>query len=183
MTVALAAPSPLRDGEVALLPIDPGVAALIVAASHDAEVTRWTQIPERLTLVDAGMVTAGWAHGNHSSVRLQVCTPEHSPAGMVTIWINAEGEAEIGYWLLEAARGRGIGRRAVALACRWAFEVCALDRLELTTLPGNTGSERLAAACGFVAQDTVIRDIKGSRRTLQRWVRVSDLDQRSPIGT
>lgn len=183
MTIALASPSPLRDGEVALLPIDPGVAALIVAASHDPEVTRWTQIPEHLSLVDAGMVTAGWAMSRGSSVRLQVCTPEHAPAGMVTLWINAEGEVEVGYWLLEAARGRGVGRRAVALVCEWAFEVCGLERLQLTTLPGNVASERVAAACAFVRQGTVIRDIKGSARTLQLWVRRRDVAQRASKGT
>ena len=56
MTRALAAPSPLRDGEVALLPVDGDVTALIVAASHDPEITRWTQVPRDLTLLDASLL-------------------------------------------------------------------------------------------------------------------------------
>jgi RimJ/RimL family protein N-acetyltransferase len=174
MTVALAAPSPLRDGEVTLLPLDGGVPALLVAASHDPEVTRWTQIPEDLTLLDAGLVTGGWTASRASTARLQVCLPELSPAGMVTVWINSAGEAEVGYWLLAPARGRGIARRAVSLLCTWAFETCGLDRLQLTTMPGNTASEKVAAACGFHAQGFVVRDIKGTARPLQLWVRMRD---------
>ncbi len=49
VTAALAAPSPLRDGEVTLLPLDDGVPALLVAASHDDEVTRWTEVPAGMT--------------------------------------------------------------------------------------------------------------------------------------
>jgi RimJ/RimL family protein N-acetyltransferase len=170
MTAVLATPSPLRDGEVRLLPLDSGVPALLVAASHDPEITRWTQIPEGMTLLDAGLVTAGWA-GNRSSVRFQVCLPDLSPAGMVTVWINSAGEAEVGYWLLEPARGRGVARRALGLVCTWAFTTAALERLQLTTLPGNAASEKVAGACGFHAAGTVVRDIKGCPCTLRLWVR------------
>jgi RimJ/RimL family protein N-acetyltransferase len=182
MTVALPAPSPLSDGEVALLPVDAGVAALIVAASHDAEVTRWTQIPERLTLQDAGLVTAGWSVTGGSAVRLQVVAAEHAPAGMVTLWINGDGEAEVGYWLLAAARGRGIGRRAVSLLCDWALGTAGMDRLQITTLPGNVASEHVAERCGFRREGTLVRDIKGTARTLQLWVRRGDAAQRESIG-
>ena len=148
MTTALAAPSPLRHGEVALLPLDATAPALLVAASYDHEVTRWTQVPEGMTLLDAGLVTAGWA-SNPNVVRFQVCLPDDSRVGMVTVWINNLGEAEVGYWLLEGARGRGVARRAVRMLCDWALATCDLERLHLTTLPGNTSSERVATACGF----------------------------------
>jgi RimJ/RimL family protein N-acetyltransferase len=184
VTTALAVPSPLRDGEVALLPIDTGVAALIVAASHDPEVTRWTQVPEDLSLVDANLITAGWSMASVTTARYQVCVPEMAPAGMVTVWVNAEGEAEVGYWLLAAARGRGIARRAVRLLCDWTFAECAVDRLQLTTLPGNVASERVAESCGFHRDGTVVRDIKGISQTLQLWLRTSgDSAQRAETGT
>jgi RimJ/RimL family protein N-acetyltransferase len=168
MTGALASPPPLRDGEVELLPIDSRVPALLVAASHDAEVTRWTQIPEGMSILDAGLVAAGW-RGNRGTVRMQVCVPGDAPAGMVTIWINGDGEAEVGYWLLESARGRGIARRAVRLVCDWAFESGDVELLQLTTLPGNVASERVASVCGFRPAGTVVRDIKGETRTLSLW--------------
>jgi [ribosomal protein S5]-alanine N-acetyltransferase len=143
LTAALATPSPLRDGEVTLLPLDAAVPALLVAASHDEEVTRWTQVPAGMTLLDAGLVTAGWA-SNRSVVRLQICLPELTPVGMVTVWIDSGGEAEVGYWLLKPARGRGVARRAVRMLCDWAFAACDLERLQLTTLVGNTSSEKVA---------------------------------------
>ncbi|HEY8674476.1 MAG TPA: GNAT family N-acetyltransferase [Candidatus Dormibacteraeota bacterium] len=173
MTTALAAPSPLRHGEVALLPLDATAPALLVAASYDEEVTRWTSVPRHMTLLDARMVTAGWA-SNRSVVRLQVCLPDLAPAGMVTVWINNLGEAEVGYWLLEGARGRGVARRAVRMLCDWALATCDLERLHLTTLPGNTSSERVATACGFRPAGTVARDLKGDTQTMRLWVRTAD---------
>ena len=173
MTTTLATPSPLRDGEVTLLPLDAAVPALLVAASHDEEVTRWTQVPAGMTLLDAGLVTAGWA-SNRSVVRLQICRPELTPVGMVTVWIDSGGEAEVGYWLLQPARGRGVARRAVRMLCDWAFAACDLERLQLTTLVGNTSSEKVAAACGFHPAGTVIRDVKGSAKTVRLWRRSRD---------
>ena len=143
MSIALAEPAALRDGEVTLLPLDATVPALLVAASRDEQITRWTQVPEGMTLLDAGLVTAGWA-SNRTVVRLTVCLGGEPAVGMVILWVNDVGAAEVGYWLLESARGRGVGRTAVRMLCDWAFASCDLDELQLTTLPGNTASERVA---------------------------------------
>jgi RimJ/RimL family protein N-acetyltransferase len=96
-----------------------------------------------------------------------------APAGMATVWINPQDEAEVGYWLLAAARGRGTARRAVRLLCAWSFEVCGLERLQLATLPGNVASERVAQACGFHREGTLSRDVKGTVSTLTVWVLVA----------
>ena len=47
--------------------------------------------------------------------------------------------AEVGYWLVPAARGRGAGQAAVWLLVDWAFATLALDRIEITTTPDNAG--------------------------------------------
>ena len=57
--------------------------------------------------------------------------------------------AEIGFWLVPGARGRGIGTAAVAAACGWAFEHFGLVRIEMTTLPDNEASLGLARKVGF----------------------------------
>jgi RimJ/RimL family protein N-acetyltransferase len=57
--------------------------------------------------------------------------------------------AELGYWLIPAARGRGLARTAAALLTDWAFAALPLDRLEMTTTPGNAAALKLAAAIGF----------------------------------
>jgi RimJ/RimL family protein N-acetyltransferase len=190
LTAALAAPSPLSDGGepvVTLLPLDAEVPALLVAASHDHEITRWTQVPAGMTLLDAGLVTAGWA-SNAGVARFQVSVADGSRVGMVTVWINRDGEAEVGYWLLEQARGHGVARRAVRMLCDWAFATSGLERLELTTMLGNTRSDRVAAACGFHPAGTVAREVKGATETMRLWVRsrgdeVDAPDQREARGT
>ncbi len=170
MTAALAAPPILSEAEVTLRPLDASVPALLVAASHDPEITRWTQVPQGMTLLDAGLVVAGWA-GSARAVRMQVCVAGLTPVGMVTVWINARGEAEVGYWLLEQARGRGVARRAVELLCGWTLATSDIQRLELTTLPGNVASESVAVACGFAPVGSIVAEVKGEMRTLQLWAR------------
>jgi RimJ/RimL family protein N-acetyltransferase len=60
--------------------------------------------------------------------------------------------AEVGYWLVPAARGRGTGRTAVGLLVDWAFSALPLDRIEITTTPENAAARALAAALGFTEE-------------------------------
>jgi [ribosomal protein S5]-alanine N-acetyltransferase len=57
--------------------------------------------------------------------------------------------AEVGYWLVPAARGRGTGRTAVDLLVDWAFATLPLDRLEINTTPDNAAARALAQGLGF----------------------------------
>jgi ribosomal-protein-alanine N-acetyltransferase len=61
----------------------------------------------------------------------------------------AHRRAELGYWLVKSARGRGVGRAAVSLLADWAFAELPLDRLEITTTPDNAAALGLARALGF----------------------------------
>jgi RimJ/RimL family protein N-acetyltransferase len=60
--------------------------------------------------------------------------------------------AEIGYWLVPAARGRGAGRAAVALLVDWAFAALELERIEITTTPENRAARALAERLGFTEE-------------------------------
>jgi RimJ/RimL family protein N-acetyltransferase len=73
---------------------------------------------------------------------------------------------EVGFWLVPAARGRGVGSRAVALAVSWAFDELDLLRVEMTTTPDNGAVFALARRLGF-AQEGVLR-----RRNVERGARV-----------
>ena len=57
--------------------------------------------------------------------------------------------AEVGYWLVPAARGRGAGHAAVSLLVEWAFTTLELERLEITTTVDNSDARALAARLGF----------------------------------
>ncbi|MBW5425879.1 GNAT family N-acetyltransferase [Streptomyces sp. BG9H] len=65
-----------------------------------------------------------------------------------------EGQAEVAYWTMPLARGRGVAPRAVEALSRWAFEEVGLHRLELTHATANEASCRVAAKTGFAAEGT-----------------------------
>jgi RimJ/RimL family protein N-acetyltransferase len=63
-------------------------------------------------------------------------------------WENSR--AELGIWVVPAARGRGLARAALRLAAAWLFDRVRLVRLELLTEPDNEPMLRAAAAAGFL---------------------------------
>lgn len=65
-------------------------------------------------------------------------------------WENRR--AELGIWLAPQVRGRGWARAALALACRWLFESCGFERLEVLTEPDNQAMIRAARHTGFVTE-------------------------------
>ena len=73
----------------------------------------------------------------------------------------AEGWAEVAYWVLPAARGRGVAPRAVAVLTDWAFAL-GLHRLELRHATANEASCRVAERSGYplegVARSSVLHE-------------------------
>lgn len=65
---------------------------------------------------------------------------------------DADGDAEIGYGLAAAYRGRGLGREAVAVLCAWADQQPGVRSLSAEVLPGNEASSRLLSGIGFSQQ-------------------------------
>lgn len=73
--------------------------------------------------------------------------------------------AEVGYWLVPAARGKGAGKAAVGLLVDWAFATLELARIEITTTPDNAGARALAAALGFTEEGVMMaRNLERGRR-------------------
>ncbi|MFJ5777629.1 GNAT family N-acetyltransferase [Streptomyces sp. NPDC093094] len=63
--------------------------------------------------------------------------------------------ARVGYWVLPEARGRGVARRSLHLATRWALTNLGLHRLELGHAVGHDVSCRVAERCGFPYEGTL----------------------------
>ncbi|MCB5165832.1 GNAT family N-acetyltransferase [Streptomyces bambusae] len=71
--------------------------------------------------------------------------------------------AEVGYWTVAAARGRGVAPRAVQRLTDWAFAtlagdggpVAGLTRLTLLHQVGNEASCRVAEKCGYTLSGTL----------------------------
>jgi RimJ/RimL family protein N-acetyltransferase len=62
-------------------------------------------------------------------------------------WANRR--AAVGYWLLPAARGRGLMTASLDRVVRWAFDEIGLLRLETMAVSHNTASLAVAERCGF----------------------------------
>jgi RimJ/RimL family protein N-acetyltransferase len=119
----------------------------IDAGQHDPDVVRWIgppwpidEMPARLEQVQAD-----------GSPSFAVCESGGSFVGMV--WINVRepdrSTGFVGYWLVPAARGRGLATRAVRLISAWAIDALNLRRLRLTAAPDNFLSHRVAERSGF----------------------------------
>jgi RimJ/RimL family protein N-acetyltransferase len=74
--------------------------------------------------------------------------------GAATLWgIDTHHRcAHIGLGLLPSARGKGYGTDVVAVLCHYGFVVRGLQRLQVETLPDNTGMLRSAERNGFVRE-------------------------------
>jgi RimJ/RimL family protein N-acetyltransferase len=63
--------------------------------------------------------------------------------------------AQCSYWVLPAARGRGVATRATAELARWALDDLGLHRLELMHSVANPASCRVAVKAGFALEGTL----------------------------
>ena len=60
-----------------------------------------------------------------------------------------EGRAEVAYWVLPAARGRGVASTGLEALAAWAFDEIGLHRLDLQHSVHNEASCRVATKTGF----------------------------------
>lgn len=63
-----------------------------------------------------------------------------------------DGSAGLAYWMVPAARGRGVCTQAALVLCRWAFDVAGFHRIGLEHSIVNQASCRVAAKAGFLAE-------------------------------
>jgi RimJ/RimL family protein N-acetyltransferase len=138
----------LTDGVVTLRPPSEADLDAIAAGIVDPDVVRWIGPPEGSAAETLELNRARWAAG---SPTFAICEDDGSCVGHV--WANRAkeepGAAAIGYWLLPAARGRGVATRAVRLLCEWLVAERGLRTLRLFTDPANVASQRVAERSGF----------------------------------
>lgn len=90
--------------------------------------------------------------------------------GGLGLWLRDAdlGRASVGYWLLSAARGKGVAGRALDVACQWAHHTLGIPRIELYVEPWNVASIRTAEHVGFVREGLVRswEEVDGERRDM-----------------
>jgi RimJ/RimL family protein N-acetyltransferase len=166
---------------VRLVPFTAAHLAAFAPMTTDPDVLRFTRFPdpprpefprEWLARYDAGR-----ADGTKEAFAIHPADGDDELLGVaLAVEIDrAAGEAELGYLVAPAARGRGVATAAVSLLTRWALDE-GLTRLVLLIAADNPGSRTVAERCGYALEridpDAELRP--GRRGELCVYVRGSD---------
>ena len=157
----------LARGHVALRVLEPSDAAWLVGASSDADVVEFTDIPSAWSQADAEAWIARRLERQASTWRACfVVRSDGARAGYVNLRISwGLLTGQLGFWLLEPFRGRGVITTSCALVRDWAFDGLAIARLEIAMRPDNPDSIRVAERLG-AAREGLLRSsdvVKGVR--------------------
>jgi RimJ/RimL family protein N-acetyltransferase len=156
-------PAEIVAGRLQLRPFVAGDADAVYAACQDPQIHRWTTVPvpyerhhaERYV---ADNSVAGWEAGAGRSYAVTDATTGEllGTVGLVG-YDAAEGTAELGFWVAQGARGRGVAAQASAALARWCFGALGVARLQWLAEVGNEASRRAAERAGFTVEG-VLRD-------------------------
>jgi [ribosomal protein S5]-alanine N-acetyltransferase len=143
---------PLTDGAVVLRRWAESDVGCVEEASREGRIPEGTTVPANFTVAEGlAWIERQWARvDNGTGLSQAIADPGSNEAlGAVVLMSRQPGTAEIGYWLIERARGRGLGSRAVALVSQWAATYARLERFEAFVEPGNIASQRVLEKAGF----------------------------------
>lgn len=145
-----------RGARVRLRAWEPGDGGVLVSAFADPEIQRWhfrrldsiAEADEWITATHAGWeseAAATWAIADRE---------RDAVLGRVTLYFRdlRSGIAEVSYWVLPEARGRGVAGRAVAAVSEWALGPARFHRIELEHSLHNPASCRVAGKADFTAE-------------------------------
>ncbi|MGW6917736.1 GNAT family N-acetyltransferase [Kitasatospora sp. NPDC054939] len=142
----------------------PGLLESLVAAGTDPDIVRWNPIPvaDRASAeqwLDLG--DTRWDGGNVASFAVLSADGELLGNSNLRWTDRDDGLAMVGYWLLPAARGRGVATTVTRAVTSWGIRTAGTRRIELAHAVGNEGSCRVAERCGFPAEGV----LRASHRT------------------
>jgi RimJ/RimL family protein N-acetyltransferase len=157
---------PLRDDEVEVrFAAERDIPEILIAYQDDSQlhVALGFERPPSSAELGRAIERAAADRADGSSARLtMVQRSKDAFCGQIDLrgidWDHAS--AEILIWLAPAARGLGLGRRALGLATRWALTACGLERVGILTEPGNQAMTAAARGAGFKPEGV----LRGYRR-------------------
>jgi RimJ/RimL family protein N-acetyltransferase len=146
-------PITLTGEDITLREWQPDDLGDLVELLDEPDVARWTPISAPFD-VEAGIAYLKRALDGRTTgqrIQLAITTDGKRPLGEVLLFGHDTGlsEAELGYLVGAAHRGRGLATRALALLSGYAQSELALGRLVLRIDPGNAASRAVARRCGF----------------------------------
>ncbi|MEV4719256.1 GNAT family N-acetyltransferase [Micromonospora noduli] len=146
------------------LPVRPGLAlrpwrdddAPAVRAAFDCPVIQRWHV-RRLDSDDEALSwTAQWAGRwrDESAASWAVVAADDRPVGQVGLRdvLLTEASAQVSYWVVPTARGRGVATEALLALTRWSFTRGGFHRLALEHSTGNEASCRVAGRAGFTEE-------------------------------
>ncbi|HJD84737.1 GNAT family N-acetyltransferase [Kitasatospora aureofaciens] len=159
-------PDVLDLGDVLLRPwgrgldLPGGTLAAVTAAAADPEIARWNPLRDATDPAGAeaylDRADARWAEGSTASFAITDAADGALCGNVALRWSDRdEGVAMVGYWLLAAARGRGLATRATTAVTAWGVRTAGVRRIELYHAVGNEASCRVATRAGFPYEGTL----------------------------
>ena len=141
----------LRTERLVLRPLTPDLARRLLGDDGTRGVRCAPGFPRQ---DDRSACSAVLASGEHAAGTWVV---EHEGSLVGTLGaagaVSPDGDQEVGYGLVPAARGAGLGVEAVAAVCAVLEQRPGVRRLTAEVLPGNAPSLRLLRRLGFVEVD------------------------------
>ena len=144
----------LTDGVALLRKWSEADVGCVREASADPRIPQWTTVPAAFTeAAGLAFIRRQWGRldsGEGISLALADAAANEA-VGLIAAMLHPRwpGVAEIGYWVIPRARGRGLATRAIRLASAWALSDAGLARVEALVEPGNSPSQRALLAAGF----------------------------------
>jgi RimJ/RimL family protein N-acetyltransferase len=148
-------PTLTADSDVRLRPWSLDDAQAVMDAYQDEAIQRW-HVQRADSLAETREWIAGWQGGWAAETGAMWAVVETGSgmllgrAGLKHLDFS-DGTADVAYWTVPAARGKGVCPRAVDAMASWAFEA-GFHRLDLEHAVGNTASCRVAEKTGFAVE-------------------------------
>ena len=149
----------------------------LVELLDEADVARWTPItsPFDVAAGIAYLKRASDARTTGQRIQLAITTDGERPLGEMLLFAHdtERREAELGYLVGAAHRGRGLAARGLALLSGYAESELGLVRLLLRIDPGNSASRAVARRCGYrlAGEPSIPQDRPDGPSTLETWER------------
>jgi RimJ/RimL family protein N-acetyltransferase len=147
-------PFEITVDELLLRPWQADDADAVYRACQDPDIQRWTTVPRPYGRHHAvGFVTdytdQAWSKGTGTPMGVFEAASGVLLGSMGLKLDLPAGEAEIGFWTVPEARGRGVATRAGRALSRWAVDGLGIRRLVWRAAIGNHASRLAAQRIGF----------------------------------
>jgi [ribosomal protein S5]-alanine N-acetyltransferase len=148
-------PTLTAGSDVLLRPWSLDDAQAVMDAYQDEAIQRW-HVQRADSLAEAREWIAGWQGGWAAETGASWAVADADSgillgrAALKHLKFS-DGTADVAYWTVPAARGKGVCPRAVDAMASWAFEA-GFHRLDLEHAVANTASCRVAEKTGFALE-------------------------------